>query len=73
LDELLADLHVDDEGLQKLLDSLSNVEVAKPDPPAGEGPTDEVVCPNCGTTFNVGIRVKPNERSPKGNEIPGGN
>jgi hypothetical protein len=73
LNELLDGLQVDDENLQSLLDSLSTVVVEKPDPPAGEGPTDEVTCPACGHTFNIGVRVKPSAGSPRGDEMPGGN
>lgn len=73
LDELLADLHVDDAGLQALLDSLGSQEAPKKDEPAGGGPSDEITCPACGTTFPIGVRVKPTAGGPKGNEIDGGN
>jgi hypothetical protein len=69
MDELLADIHVDDAGLQALLDSPStSLPAGGDDKQAPEGPTDEAVCPNCGLTFQIGIRARPN-----GNEFAGGN
>jgi hypothetical protein len=50
LDELLADLHVDDAGLQALLDSLNT---ALPDEPKKSG-GKEITCPECGATFTLG-------------------
>jgi hypothetical protein len=73
LNELLEDMHVDDVGLQSLLDSL-NVQAAKEqEKSTPDGPTDEVTCPSCGATFAVGIRVKPKSDGPSGHEIAGGN
>lgn len=73
LDELLADLHVDDAGLQALLDTLVKPEAKKDGPPASGGPSDEITCPACGNTFAIGVRVKPAAGGPKGDEVPGGN
>jgi hypothetical protein len=73
LSELIADLHVDDVGLQALLDQLSTGLPKDEDKGTPESPGDEVVCPSCGTTFSIGLRVKPNSHSPRGDEFPGGN
>jgi hypothetical protein len=73
LDELIADLHVDDVGLQALLDQLSTALPKDEDKGTPESQTDEVVCPACGNTFEVGIRVKPTGKSPTGKEFAGGN
>ena len=73
LNELLEDMHVDSPGLQALIDSMNVQADKETDKPMPEGPTDEVVCPNCGSTFSVGVRVKPTGQSPQGNEFPGGN
>jgi hypothetical protein len=74
LDELLEDLKVDDAGLQALLDSLHISALPEPEKDSmAETPTDEVTCPSCGTTFNIGVRVKPTGKSPRGNEMAGGN
>jgi hypothetical protein len=73
LNELLEDMHVDDVGLQSLLDSLNEQAKPEKDKTAPEGPTDEVTCPACGETFNIGVRVKPKPGGPSGNEMSGGN
>src|ERR1035437_9448044 len=73
LDELIADLHVYDAGLQALLDSLSTSLPTAEDKGQPESPSDEAICPNCGFTFEIGIRVKPNGKSPTGKEFAGGN
>jgi ParB-like chromosome segregation protein Spo0J len=73
LDELLEDLHVDDVGLQALLDSLGTPGEKDPEKPPAESPTDEVTCPECGATFNIGVRVKPSPGGPRGDEMAGGN
>ena len=73
LDELIADLHVDDVGLQSLLDSLSAALPKDEDKGTPESPGDSVTCPSCGNTFEIGIRVKPTGKSPTGKEFAGGN
>jgi hypothetical protein len=73
LNELLEDMHVDDVGLQALLDSLNEQAKEAPTNAMPDGATDEVTCPSCGATFPVGIRVKPKADGPNGNEIAGGN
>ncbi len=50
LNALLAEIHVDDEGLQALLDSLNK---ALPDEPKKSG-GHEIQCPECGATFTLG-------------------
>jgi ParB-like chromosome segregation protein Spo0J len=70
LNELLEDMHVDDVGLQSLLDSLNQQAAKETDKTAPESPTDEVTCPACGETFAIGVRVKP---KPGGHEMAEGN
>jgi hypothetical protein len=73
LNELLEDIHVDDVGLQALLDSLSGQATKEEDKTQTDGATDEITCPSCGATFSIGVRVKPKPDGPTGDEIAGGN
>jgi hypothetical protein len=58
LNELVADLHVDDQGLQALLDSLSgDAPGDDPTPPTNMGDPTEVTCPACGHTFMLAVTL----------------